>query len=643
VERLEYRTVPSTVFVGPTRTITTISAGIAAAMPFDTVQVDPGTYTEQITINKYLTVQGAGAANSIIQAPLPLKLDALNKQVIVEVTGGVSVTFSGFTVRGPGSSTSGSIDFGIWVNGGAGLNVTATTISDIRDNPVTNAQTGLGIMVGSSSLNQVGLAGIIGDTIFNYQKGGIVVANPGSNALIEENTVTGLGNITVIAQNGIQVGDGATATVTLNTVSGNEYSGPGSTPNLIAPGTTIQADGILLLNPGGNVTVSFNNVFGNDAGISSLIPGFTAIILANGVVQNRFENIVLDQGNQSVTINTVNGGNIGVAVVSYNGATGATGDSFATLVANVISGTGTGIELLEENNANTSVIAVLMTPATNQIFNNQVGLNNTTPNLVTVPNNWWGSPSGPSTPSNPKGRGNPVVGNVSIPTIAVTSDGQLIVPLTSPDIPLYCTVSATYKVLIGRTPETGGLVFWVNMLKNGATNLAVAKGIYESPEHRGVQVDHFFTQFLHRAADPAGRAVWVSQLEAGVGEIQVMLGFLCSPEYMNAHPSNTALVTGFYQDILNRSPDAAGLNMFVGQLQGGASCGQVALSFLNSMEFDKNVVDADYLLFLSRPADPSGEQIYVNGLQMHQPPFDTIENLALVFLTSPEYLNNPPC
>ena len=128
-----------------------------------------------------------------------------------------------------------------------------------------------------------------------------------------------------------------------------------------------------------------------------------------------------------------------------------------------------------------------------------------------------------------------------------------------------------------------------------------------------------------------------------MGEIQVMLGFLCSPEYMNAHPSNTALVTGFYQDILNRSPDAAGLNMFVGQLQGGASCGQVALSFLNSMEFDKNVVDADYLLFLSRPADPSGEQIYVNGLQMHQPPFDTIENLALVFLTSPEYLNNPPC
>src|SRR5205085_8057512 len=62
------------------------------------------------------------------------------------------------------------------------------------------------------------------NTITGYQKTGIV-ANGNTDATITDNVVTGDGPQGYIAQNGIQVGFGATALVKRNQVSGNAYTG----------------------------------------------------------------------------------------------------------------------------------------------------------------------------------------------------------------------------------------------------------------------------------------------------------------------------------------------------------------------------------------------------------------------------------
>ncbi len=63
-----------------------------------------------------------------------------------------------------------------------------------------------------------------GSTLTNYQKNGVVVSGSGASVTVQNNTVNGLGKIDSIAQNGIQISFGATATVSGNTVSDNFYT-----------------------------------------------------------------------------------------------------------------------------------------------------------------------------------------------------------------------------------------------------------------------------------------------------------------------------------------------------------------------------------------------------------------------------------
>ena len=103
--------------------------------------------------------------------------------------------------------------------------------------------------------NSAGIArpwvNISGNTIRDYQKTGILAKGP-VGATITDNTVTGSGPIDYIAQNGVQISLGASATVKGNTVSGNWY-----TP------VSYVACGILLYQASG-VKASGNTLFANE-------------------------------------------------------------------------------------------------------------------------------------------------------------------------------------------------------------------------------------------------------------------------------------------------------------------------------------------------------------------------------------------
>ena len=111
--------------------------------------------------------------------------------------------------------------FGV-VNNGGHVIITRSSVHDIGEKPFNGDQHGVAIYFADASK---ATGSITNNYITKYQKGGIVTNGVGTIATITHNIVIGLGPVNFIAQNGIEVGDGAKATVSNNTVTDNSYTG----------------------------------------------------------------------------------------------------------------------------------------------------------------------------------------------------------------------------------------------------------------------------------------------------------------------------------------------------------------------------------------------------------------------------------
>jgi hypothetical protein len=199
-------------------------------------------------------------------------------------------------------------------------------------------------------------------------------------------------------------------------------------------------------------------------------------------------------------------------------------------------------------------------------------------------------------------------------------------------------VGAVYGNVLGHPAAAAGLSSWVGLLQKGVSRSAVAQGIWESAEHRGLEVTSYYKNFLDRAPDAGGLAFWVKMFEAGAGEQQVALSFVTSPEFQSLHPTSDALVSALYGEVLGRTADSAGLAFWKAALDSGtASRTQVALRIANSGEALKDIVDAFYGAYEKRTADRAGEAGWLVALQGGKA---TLEAVAAGFLASPEYGND---
>jgi hypothetical protein len=181
-------------------------------------------------------------------------------QIGGSVTGELDATGCNIGAYNPTSVTGATIFganyFGVVANG-VNLSLTNSTIRNIGEAPAFN-----GAQHGNAIVYINGASGTIsGNTVYDYQKNGITVSGkaadgvaegPKTTALVLNNVVAGEGPIDYIAQNGIQISFGASATVKGNTVSGDNY-----TP------TSYVACGLLLYQAGG-VKASGNILFDNE-------------------------------------------------------------------------------------------------------------------------------------------------------------------------------------------------------------------------------------------------------------------------------------------------------------------------------------------------------------------------------------------
>jgi hypothetical protein len=107
-----------------------------------------------------------------------------------------------------------------------------------------------------------------------------------------------------------------------------------------------------------------------------------------------------------------------------------------------------------------------------------------------------------------------------------------------------------YQAAFNRTPDIGGLGFWINAMDNGMGLEEVSANFIASVEfqatygslNNGQFVTQVYQNVLHRAPDPGGLAFWQNQLDSGTWNRAIVLtGFSESNE-------NQANVIGAIQD-----------------------------------------------------------------------------------------------
>lgn len=208
-------------------------------------------------------------------------------------------------------------------------------------------------------------------------------------------------------------------------------------------------------------------------------------------------------------------------------------------------------------------------------------------------------------------------------------------------------VRRLYSDLLSRTPDDGGVDYWLTAVKNGTrTHAAAAADFFGSPEFtaNAAFVYDAYQVVLGRDPDFSGWLYWDSQAESGgPGAGGIISALLGSEEYaqrFGTNPDSATFVTNLYQTALQRAPDTPGLSFWTAQLDGGAMTRtQVVQAFAGSSEYRSRVGNRSstflmYFGFLRRDPDIAGVSYWEEQLNGGLP----LVNAIGAFISSEEYL-----
>jgi hypothetical protein len=324
-----------------------IQDAVNAATAGDTIEICPGTYTEQVSITKPLQLSGNNGAiirpsNVAANSTGVASGQPIAAIVLVQDTTGVIIRNVIVDGADNGISECAPDLIGVFYRNASG-ELGHVAVRDVKLSSTLNGcQSGSAILV--QSANGVGSVVAIEDSsIHDYQKNGITANEDGTQVTIEGNVVTGLGPTTGATQNGIQIGFGAVGSIRHNTVVNHIWSSCVSLQSC-----DFKSDDILVFQSNG-VRVDHNatgvsqtgiaivgdqgQVFDNDVLDSQIFDGVELIGNENTAERNRITHSdragVLIAGDDNVVRqNIINESALGVLKVAGSVGSVVTHDSY---------------------------------------------------------------------------------------------------------------------------------------------------------------------------------------------------------------------------------------------------------------------------------------------------------------------------
>jgi nitrous oxidase accessory protein NosD len=341
--------------VCPDAQFTTIQAAIDAASPGANIHVCAGTYAEQLSISKPISLSGD---NGVVIQPSGVVANSTGTAsgqpiaAIILVQETPDVNISDLIVDGANGDIKGCApDFiGIFYRNASG-EISRVPVRNVKLAASLNGcQSGSGILVQSGG----GAASIVtveNSSIHNYQKNGITANEFGTKVRIEGNVVTGVGPTTGAAQNGIQIGFGAAGSIERNTVANHIWSPCISTTVCDFSASDIlvvQSDRVKLdqnragiSQVGIAVLANHAQVTGNRVFDTQVFDGIQLVGNDNDAESNRIvhsdESGVFIQGNNNVVVqNTIDEAAFGVLKLAGSSGNIIAGNDFHNVTVKVL-------------------------------------------------------------------------------------------------------------------------------------------------------------------------------------------------------------------------------------------------------------------------------------------------------------------
>jgi hypothetical protein len=173
--------------------------------------------------------------------------------------------------------------------------------------------------------------------------------------------------------------------------------------------------------------------------------------------------------------------------------------------------------------------------------------------------------------------------------------------------------------VLDRVADQGGLTYWTAKLDAGESREQVAYGIVQTAfpeEYERDTVQALYETYLRRAPDPGGFQAWTAFLYNGGTDEELAQILVSSPEYLQSRGggTNDGFLDALFHDALGRAVDASGRAFFDAAMAKGATPASVAAIIFGSDEYRRDLVSGLYEQLLDRPADPQGLDAFVGQL-----------------------------
>lgn len=213
---------------------------------------------------------------------------------------------------------------------------------------------------------------------------------------------------------------------------------------------------------------------------------------------------------------------------------------------------------------------------------------------------------------------------------------NFVVPGTTPQSADAPWAQLIYHDLLNRPATAAEVDNVVQKLATGGSTQLIVQSILQGQEFTNSEVTTWYEHYLNRAPTSQELVNAASQLQKGTSTDSVRSQILTSSEFYSLSGGTaSSFVVSLYQDLLGRTPQGHEADIWVNKATAGDLAGVVS-GILGSVEYQNDVVNADYATFLRRGPDGPGKGFFLGELANNTEQSTIIQQ----FLTSSEYHNN---